>query len=122
MARFCALAVAVCLAATIVLPARDGYRCVTMNKVMAPESDCPHCEARPMSIGDRCCEKVRVGALDARASSTVHEPRITPAPLLAVLSESRPRLISLAAQLVSSWPRGSPPGDRLGQLSTILRI
>src|SRR5437660_12090896 len=88
VSRFFALAVAVCIGLTGILPAGDGARCVAMDKRMTPGDDCcPKCDSVPeTAIGTPCCEVVRGATLQARATSSTVEPRVAPAPLVAVLA------------------------------------
>lgn len=125
ISRVLALAIAVCTAATGVLPAMDGYRCISMDRTLSVDENCPRCQSPPpVSIGNPCCEAVHVASLDARASAQPPDARITPAPLTAVLSVTFPQLVAsqTAIKSVATRRRGRPPGDQLHQLSSVLRV
>jgi hypothetical protein len=123
--RLLAFAIAVCTAATGVLPAGGGARCVAMNRVMSANRDCcPKCESPPQtSIGTQCCEAIRAATLAERAGSATAQPQLAPAPLLALLTPT-PLLggTDAAARNVLGTPRGRPPGDQLQRYSSVLRI
>jgi len=125
-ARLVALLIALSTGVTGILPAGDGARCVIMNQRMTPGEDCcPKCESPPTpSIGDPCCELVRGATLEARASQTVEQPRLQPAPLVAILALPSASTADLGQTScnVGSSPRGQPPGDQLHQLSQVLRV
>lgn len=123
--RLLALAIAVCTAATGVLPAGGGARCIAMNRVMRADRDCcPKCESPPQtSVGTPCCEAIRAATLAERASSMTPQPEIAPAPLVALLTPA-PLLaaVDASARSVLASPRGRPPGDQLQRYSSVLRI
>jgi hypothetical protein len=123
--RLLALAIAVCTAATGVLPAVTGARCVAMNRVMVADRDCcPKCESpSPTSVGTPCCEAIRAATRADRASSLSAQPEIAPAPLAAVLAPTRVlAAVDATARRIFATPRGRPPGDQLQRYSSVLRI
>ena len=123
--RILALAIAVCTAATGVLPAGGGARCIAMNRVMSATRDCcPKCEApATTSIGTPCCEAIRGATLSTRAFSAAPQPQIAPAPFLALLSPAiAPSAVGVPSRDVLATPRGRPPGDQLQRYTSVLRI
>lgn len=125
LARLLAFAIAVCTAATGVLPAGGGARCIAMNRVMPSVGDCcPKCLAAPTtSVGTPCCEAIAGATLSERAFTAVAEPQLAPAPLVALLAPA-PELAAVEASTrrISTIPHGRPPGDLLQRYSSILRI
>jgi hypothetical protein len=120
LTRLLALAIALTVGATGVLPVGAAYRCVAMGRRMAPGHDCcASCELPPSAIGRPCCERVA-----GRAASPIEEARIAPAPpaglLLFTTPSGAPHAITLAPP--AGWPRGRPPGERLDRFSVVLRI
>jgi hypothetical protein len=116
LARVLALALAVCTAATGVLPALDGVRCVAMDRSMSPDEDCPRCHTPAQSIGNPCCEAVHVSALQARANPAPPEVALAPAPVTALLNFAvAASETQLFARTAGGHPRGQPR-------TTILRI
>jgi hypothetical protein len=116
LARVLALALAACTAATGVLPALDGWRCVAMDRVMSAGDDCPRCHTPSQSIGNPCCEAVHVSSLQARANPAPHKVALAPAPPAALLAFALTAPESqLPARTAEAHPRGQPR-------STILRI
>ena len=107
--RLLALALAACTAATGVLPALDGTRCVAMDRAMSAQEHCPRCRAPASSIGAPCCEAVHVSSLEARANPAPHQPRLAPPPLAALLDEPLFLAGQVAARAVAAQPRGQPP-------------
>lgn len=124
VARFLAFAIAVCTAATGVLPVSGGARCIAMNRVMRADRDCcPKCEAPPQtSVGTPCCQAIRGVTPTERASSAIHEPQISPAPMLALLAPASQSVAVEATRTALATPRGRPPGEQLQRYSSILRI
>jgi hypothetical protein len=123
--RFLALAIAVCTAATGVLPAGGGARCVAMNRVMRVNRDCcPKCEAPSQtSVGTPCCEAIRAATLADRASSMTAPPQIAPAPFVALLSPALAQFsVDAPGRGFFATPRGRPPGDQLQRYTSVLRI
>jgi hypothetical protein len=121
LARVFTAAVALCIAATGVLPALDGSRCVSMDRSMTPSENCPRCHsAPPVSIGNPCCEAVHVSSLEARASSAPHDDQLWPAPLAALLPAlSLEPPSQTAFHTIDARPRGQP---RFVDRSVILRV
>ena len=123
--RLFALAIAVCTAATGVLPTSGGARCIAMNRVMSATRDCcPKCESPPQtSMGTQCCEAIRAATRAERAAASSAQPRLAPAPLVALLAPT-PLLAAVDSSARSSLatPRGRPPGDQLQRYSSVLRI
>jgi hypothetical protein len=125
VARLLALVIALSTGVTGILPAGDGYRCVFTKQRMEPSADCcAKCDAPVSSISQQCCEYVRGATPEARAPHSVDEPRLPPAPLLAVLTAPSILFADLGstARNLRSFPRGRPPGEQLHQLSEVLRI
>ena len=123
--RLLALVIALSTGVTGILPAGDGYRCVFTKLRMEPGADCcAKCDAPGSSISQQCCEYVRGATPETRAPNSVEQPRLQPAPLLAVLSAPSILVADLGstARNVRSFPRGRPPGEQLHQLSQVLRI
>jgi hypothetical protein len=124
--RMLAFAIALSVGATGVLPTGDAYRCVAMNKRMAPGDDCcPKCNATPMSVGTPCCELVIHGRLlDSRAPSSLVQLRLAPSPVTGILAPAPVSLIAAAIgrHSISALPRGRPPGEQLERFSAVLRI
>src|SRR5437660_12188726 len=71
VSRFFALAVAVCIGLTGILPAGDGARCVAMDKRITPGDDCcPKCDIVPESdIGTACFNVLHSATPQERATS-----------------------------------------------------
>ena len=125
LARLLAFAIAVCTAATGVLPAGGGARCVAMNRVMPSDGDCcPKCLAAPTtSVGTPCCEAIAGVTLSERAFTAIAQPQLAPAPLVALLAPA-PELaaVEVSTRSMVAVPRGRPPGDQLQRYSSVLRI
>src|SRR5262245_27708435 len=109
--RLLALALAAFTAATGVLPALDGTRCVAMDRAMSADDECPHCRATSSTIGTPCREAVHVSSLEARANPAPHQPRLAPAPLaaLAALLWPPPFAVEIPRRDLATHPRGQPP-------------
>jgi hypothetical protein len=124
VARLLAFAIAVCTAATGILPVGGGARCVAMNRVMRADRDCcPKCESPPQtSVGTPCCQAIRGATPTDRASSAINQPQISPAPMVALLAPASQLVAVDATRTVLATPRGRPPGDQLQGYSSILRI
>lgn len=125
LARLLAFAIAVCTAATGILPAGGGARCVAMNRVMRSDRDCcPKCLAAPTtSVGTPCCEAIAGAILSERAFNTLAQPRLAPAPLLALLAPAAQlTAVEVSTRGIVTIPRGRPPGDQLQRYSSVLRI
>jgi hypothetical protein len=123
-ARLVALLIALSTGVTGILPAGDGVRCLVMNRRMTVQADCcANCHAPPLTIGRPCCEFVRGATPETRAQHSVEQPRLQPAPQVAILA--LPIVVDdlgSTARNVGSLPRGRPPGAELRQLSQVLRI
>jgi hypothetical protein len=123
--RLLALVIAVCTAATGILPTGGGARCIAMNRVMRADRDCcPQCEAPPTtSVGTPCCQIIRGVTPSERASSAMLQPQLAPAPLAALLAFA-PSLsgVDASARRIYAAPRGRPPGDQLQRYTSVLRI
>jgi hypothetical protein len=125
LGRIIALAIALAVGSTGVLPTVDGARCLSMDKRITPGEDCcPMCQSPPVaSIGKPCCETIHGRALEARAPVSVAQPRLAPAPLTAILAPPLPLVANEAAlRSVAALPRGRPPGEQLDRFSAVIRI
>jgi hypothetical protein len=125
VARLLALAIAVCTAATGVLPAGGGARCVAMNRVLRSDTDCcPKCVAAPVtSVGTPCCEAMPGATLGERAFNRIVEPQLAPAPLVAWLAPTPQTAdVAVSARALVAVAPGRPPGDQLQRYSSVLRI
>jgi hypothetical protein len=125
MARLLALAIALSVGATGLLPARDRARCVAMDRLMAPGDDCcARCTDPSRSIGPPCCELVRGRALDARSPAPPSHARIAPAPFagfVAFASSTAGALDPIACRLAAARHE-RPLRDLVQRLSTVLRV
>src|SRR5215472_1472031 len=121
MARVVAFVLAVTVGSSGVLPFAASACCAPMKRLMAH----PCCVSRSVevAIGRRCCDKVGGGRAEIRATQGVGELRIFPAPLVATLAAAAatPELMRWRRQ-PAVQARGSPPGDRLHRLSSVLRV
>jgi hypothetical protein len=125
VARLFALLIALSTGVSGILPAGDGYRCVVMNQRMAPGADCcPRCTTPTSAIGRACCEFIRGATPDPRGPHSVEEPRLHPAPLVAILPLTTSVVCKLGstARSTSSTARGQPPGEHLHEFSQILLV
>jgi hypothetical protein len=126
VARIFALAIALAVAGTGLLPTGDAVRCLITGKRIAAVADCcAKCHSPAVTaIGKPCCELVRGRSLEPRAPvSSSQDQRIAPAALIAVLFP--PALASPAGarrMSVAALPPGRPPGERLERFSAILRV
>jgi hypothetical protein len=124
IARSTALLLALAIGVTA-LPTGDGYRCLLMHQRMTTAACCASCEPPAQaSIGRPCCEVVRGARLEARAQSTVEQPRLSPASLVAILPLPPAPALELdrTCRDLGSRCRGRPPGEQLQQLSQVLRV
>ena len=123
LARVLALAIAVAVGGTAVLPWRDGARCLVMNKRVAlGEGCCPSASRRRSPPSEPRAVRSSPAARSKRA-------RPTPSPTCA--SRRRRSSASAAARRASrNGPRsapsragpGRPPGDELARFSAVLRV
>jgi hypothetical protein len=125
MARLLALAIALSVGATGLLPARDRARCVAMDRLMAPGDDCcPRCTEPSRSIGPPCCELVHGRVLDARSPAPPSHARIAPAPFAGFVAFASCAAAARdpIARRLAAVRHERPPGDRGQRLSTVLRV
>jgi hypothetical protein len=125
VSRILALAIALAVGGSGLLPTADAVRClITGKRIVAGADCCARCHSPAITaIGKPCCAIVRGRSLDPRAPVSSTQPRIAPATLIAVLF---PPVLTTAADArrisVFALPRGQPPGERLERFSAILRV
>lgn len=124
LARVVALLVAFATVAVWILPTVAAHRCLTMGTRMTSEHECcPQKPERSATIDRPCCESIAVPhgeirSTVARAKMTIASPIV-----LALLSFAVPAHPSrIFAPNPERFRSLHPPGERLHELSTILRI
>jgi hypothetical protein len=116
-------ALALILALVGILPLADTYRCVSMGRIMTSHPCCAADQTAEARIDRTCCERLPARAQEVRASSVAPDLRIAPASLSGVLQFPSLAIPSPGAWVVAAaHADGRPPGERLHQLSSILRI
>lgn len=121
--RFTAIAVALVILVTGVVPAVASYRCIAMGVRMdAPSPCCRHEDGTPR-LKAQCCESVAAARVEPRRAPSPADTIIHPPPVVAWIVF--PPMAPEASTLDVTTParaRGRPPGERLHLLSTILRV
>jgi hypothetical protein len=119
--RVVAFALIVATAAVGVFPSVDGWRCAAMGRRMVRRCCNKSRAPEPTAFKLPCCERVAALKKDPRATSGRPEARIA-APVVVGLVAFAPILVVAPAARPEARPRGQPPGERLHDLSTVLRV